>query len=431
MTLQQIFEKADVQPELQTFIFEELQLKSVADMVSYVMKDTYEAEWKEIVAAAFPVKEAIVAQPAVEATEGAAAQPSRVAVPGFTMHQQRMFVSRIRTAHRLSLGMEKDEEEDKASAKKEQYEADMEKPIDKETRLRLKAQWKKRHNWEPRPSMKPGPKLRNRVVREFLALTVSNHELEKCVNSLQAKTPNEPERHPIGPVGAESALIYEREKPQKRKILTILDYFSALRLLMGTYAYCGTDLVPSLAVPGTTVEFFPWEVSHGYADDCMHKCLEMNIPEHSRLRWLRLRDERTRAQMAHLINQGVPGGEALTQAWKEHAHLWDMEDKIVVAETQAEAAGSSYMGGHAQPARQPNDNKGKKRPGEGGSMAGVRLAGVDNNKKRICGAWNSPRGCQEPCPKKQRHGCSVIDKNNRVCLRTDHTAMTCPIIGRG
>ena len=127
----------------------------------------------------------------------------------------------------------------------------------------------------------------------------------------------------------------------------------------------------------------------------------------------------------------MPGGEALTQAWKELAHLWDMEDKIVAAETQSEAAGSSYMGGHAQPARQPNDNRGKKRPGEGNIMSGARLAGVDNNKKKICGAWSSLRGCVEPCPKKQRHACSVIDRNNRVCLRTDHTAVTCPTIGRG
>ena len=360
-TLQQIFEKADVQPELQAYIFEQLQLKTIADMVSYVMKDSYEAEWRDIVVAAFPVRLEIPAQSAVPAAEGVAARPATAADAGFSMHQQRMFISRIRTAHRLSLGMEKDEEEDKAAAKKEQYEADMEKPIDKETRLRLKAQWKKVHNWEPRASMKPGPKLRNRVVREFLALTMSNHELEKCINSLQAKKPTEPERLPIGPVGSDASLIYEREKPLRRMIVSILDYFSALRLLMGTYAYCGTDMVPSQVTPGTMVEFFPWEVAHGYADDCMHKCLEMNLAEHARLKWLRLRDERTRAQMAHLINQGVPGGEALTQAWKEHAHLWDMEDKTVIAVTQGEAAGSA---GYAQPERQQNENRGQKRQGE-------------------------------------------------------------------
>ena len=426
--MQQIFEKADVQQDLQDHIFNALGLQTVADMVSYVEKATYESEWKDIVCAAFPVRLEVAAQAAVEASDERAARPAVAAVAAFSMHQQRLYVGRIRTAHRLSLGMEKEEEEDKASAKKEQYEADMEKPIDKETRLRLKTQWKKLHNWEPRASMKPGPKLRNRVVREFLALTLSNHELEKCVNSLQAKTPNEPDRHPIGPPGAESALIYERERPQKRKIETILHYFSALRLLMGTYAYCGTDRVPSVAFPGTTVEFFPWEVSHGYADDCMHKCLEMNMPEHARMRWLRLRDERTRAQMAHLINQGVPGGEALTQAWRELAHLWDMKDGVVAAETHSEAAGSSYMGGHAQQENTSSDSKAKRAKSDANPMKGVRLASQDNNRKKLCGAWNSVRGCNEPCHKKQRHACSVIGRDSQICLSREHNAQNCPIM---
>ena len=110
---------------------------------------------------------------------------------------------------------------------------------------------------------------------------------------------------------------------------------------MGTYAYCGTDIVESSESPGTMVEYFPWEVAHGYADDALHKCLEVNIPEHTKLRWLRLRDERTRAQMSHLINQGIPGGEALRTAWKAQAHLWDMEDKVVAAETREEASDSA------------------------------------------------------------------------------------------
>ena len=94
---------------------------------------------------AFPVKAAMAAQPAVEAKEGSAAQPARDAVAAFTTHQQRSWVSRVRTAYRLALGMEKEAEEDKASAKREQYEADMERPIDGETRLRIKSQWCGRH----------------------------------------------------------------------------------------------------------------------------------------------------------------------------------------------------------------------------------------------------------------------------------------------
>ena len=158
--------------------------------------------------------------------------------------------------------------------------------------------------------MKPAPKLRNRVVREFQGACMSNHVVEKCVTSLQAKKPVEPDRLPVGPPGEGAALIYEKEKPQVRRVSTVLEYFAALRLLMGTYAYCGTDLVPSQAKPGTMVEYFPWEVAHGYADDALHKCLEVAIPEHAKLRWLRLRDERARAPHGtpHLPRHARRGG---------------------------------------------------------------------------------------------------------------------------
>ena len=267
--------------------------------------------------------------------------------------------------------------------------------------------------------MKAAPKLRNRVVREFGGKCMTNHAVEKAVTSLQAKRPVEPERLPVGPPGSEAALIYEREKPQVRKVYTVLEYFAALRLIMGTYAYCGTDLVPSQASPGSNVEFFSWEVAHGYADNVLHKCLEINVPEHARLRWLRLRDERTRAQMGHLINQGMPGGEALTQSWKDHAHLWDMEDRVTVAETQAEArtrAPSPLKRRQVEDRRQPRAVDSRV------DMRGVKLAGMDTSKRKLCGAWNG-RGCSEPCPKKARHACSIIESNGKICGSTDHNAV--------
>ena len=143
----------------------------------------------------------------------------------------------------------------------------------------------------------------------------------------------EPDRLPAGPANAVATLIYERERPQTRNVSTLLEYFAALRLLMGTYAYCGTHVVESKAEKGTRVLFFPWEVALGYADNALHKTLEVNLPEQAKLKWIRARDERTRAEMAHLINEGHPGGEALLAAWKTNARFWDMEDRPVAAET--------------------------------------------------------------------------------------------------
>ena len=46
----------------------------------------------------------------------------------------------------------------------------------------------------------------------------------------------------------------------------------------------------------------------------------------------------TRATMAHLINEGMAGGETLRASWRAHAHLWDIEDRTVAAETHADGA---------------------------------------------------------------------------------------------
>ena len=70
-----------------------------------------------------------------------------------------------------------------------------------------------------------------------------------------------------------------------------------------------------------------------YHDTALHKTLEIAIPEHTKLRWVRYRDQRTRDEMAQLINEGMPGGEAILKALEKHKHLWDMEDGTVAAET--------------------------------------------------------------------------------------------------
>ena len=70
---------------------------------------------------------------------------------------------------------------------------------------------------------------------------------------------------------------------------TLLEYFAALRLIMGTYAYCGGHTVTSKR-SGNRVTFFTWGATLGYADTALHKTLEIAIPEHAKLAWIRKRD---------------------------------------------------------------------------------------------------------------------------------------------
>ena len=212
---------------------------------------------------------------------------------------------------------------------------------------------------------------------------------------LQAKRVVEPERLPVIP--GSSALVYEHTKPQTRQISTLLEYFAALRLIMHTYAYGGGHSVESRLYPGTQVVFFPFGTALEYHDTALHKTLEIAIPEHAKMRWVRTRDQRTRDEMAQLINEGMPGGEAIVTAMEKYKHLWDMEDKTVAADTSTSLMMSDGER-HRSPSRTPRARTSRK--GKGGdnatqavSIRGNRQAQRDSNKRTICGQFNGRKGC--------------------------------------
>ena len=149
----------------------------------------------------------------------------------------------------------------------------------------------------------------------------------------------------------------------------------------------------------------------------------MAIAESYKLGWLRRRDERTRAKMAHHINQGMPGGEALQLAWNENLYLWDMEDRTMLQETRDEAAAAPKRGRSRSKPRTASGPKG----GPAKNPQNVRHSAFDNTKKRkICGTYNGKRGCNSPCPNGLLHVCNVIKPDGKVCEARNHTAWRCP-----
>ena len=248
--LQNVFREAETPQELQDFLENTLDITSVGDFVEYVVRANYQEEWRNLVAGAFPVRPRVEA---VEATEDAPATP---AVNAFTDIDQRKLVAKMRNTYKVALGAEKEEEDTKKKAREDQVAEDMEKPLDPDLKRQVASLWT--HDWQPISSMKAAPKFANRVIREFRALCVTNHTVEKAVTLLQAKRIVEPERLPVIPgLTGSSALIYEHDKPQTRQIHTLLEYFAALRLIMHTYAYAGGHRVESKIRPGTHVVFFP------------------------------------------------------------------------------------------------------------------------------------------------------------------------------
>ena len=144
------------------------------------------------------------------------------------------------------------------------------------------------------------------------------------------KCPQTQEKAKIAVGGdGDSQLIWETAKPQKRVIRTPLEYAAALRLLMGTYAFCGTHMVESKAKPGNWVQMMPWGDALAYADEVTEKVIKVDLPESAKLSWMRARDEQTRADMATLINEEWPAVEALEKAREQQAHYWRMEDRTV------------------------------------------------------------------------------------------------------
>ena len=101
--------------------------------------------------------------------------------------------------------------------------------------------------------------------------------------------------------------------------------------MTGTYAFCGSHPVPSKLVPGTMALMMPWETALGYADNVTEKLIKIEIPEASKLQWVRARDEQTRADMAQLVCEEWPAHEALQKAMDQQAHYWRMLDNLVAA----------------------------------------------------------------------------------------------------
>ena len=399
--LQGIFAKVEAPQELVSYFTETCKLVTVDLFLDYVVRDNYETELKSIVSEKFQVKE------------------------DFTAEEQRLYISKARGAYRLALEMVRSSKDRQAAdaAREEQLktETDVERDLDPEFRKALKKQWADNHDWTPHRSMKAGPPLRNRCYREFRSEAMTLHMVEKALTIEDAKKPAEKKTLPLGG-GAEENLCMEYKPPMRKVVDTTLGYVAALRLIMGTYSYCGSHEVPSKKAKGTNITFFPWGVGLSYCDQVMDKTLKVAIPEHAKLRWLRTRDEATRAEMVELINEGWPGGEALVEAFEKEAHFWRMKDDTVAQPMEGETAQRSDRRVRVR-SRSPTPRRGHAARRERSPPSKIPRISIDKNKVKYCGAWNSDRGCvrnDKNCPQRGRHACCAQVAKGQACGRRDH-----------
>ena len=216
-----------------------------------------------------------------------------------------------------------------------------------------------------------------------------------------------------------------------------MEYVAALRLLTGTYAFCGTHAVPRKLHPGTMTLMMTWEAALGYADTVTEKLIKVDLPEHAKLQWVRARDEQTRADMAQMVCEEWPAHEALEKAMDKQAHYWRMLDNLVAAPPPPELRAEEPRGGKraydGAPWNGPGNGKGKgggKRQkggakGKDDEVCTHRIITVDKHRVKYCGAFNSKRGCvkdERRCPQKARHACAVEVGRGTVCGARDHGA---------
>ena len=161
--------------------------------------------------------------------------------------------------------------------------------------------------------------------------------------------------------------------------------------------------------------------------------------EANQLVWLRWRDELVRAEMAVGINKGTTAGEALVGAWSKLRYKWDMSDAQPATATLGALCdvideNSSYPAGAEARPQKPKKQRTQENssrqswgsswstewPQKDGQGRWKSMSVHPGNRKKICGAFGSKKGCREPCPQHQIHICGVKTGENSVCGSTTH-----------
>ena len=409
-----VFAAAGVPEEVKTYLTETCMVKNVDNFLDYVVRKKFEEEISEIVKAKFAISET------------------------FTHESQRLYISKLRGAYRVALLVEESAHNQRAKKANDQTETDLERPLDPDTVKDIKAAWRARHTWDPVDTIRAAPHLRNRVYREFHNATMTLMQVEKAQHLKASRIPKERKRHPLG-TSSEDTLYIETAAVYKRKVNTPLEYYAALRTIMGLYAYCGTFEVQSKSSPGSKVLFFSWQDAITYVDESMHNVLTIAIPEEAKLHWWRTRDETVRTEMAALVNDQWPAGEALKEAVKANAHHWEMADAVVAAPEDGDEDVDMEPRHGARPQQAAGKGRGKRpRVGGGSSSRGsqgggsfhmvngraIRKITTDSRGTKYCGAWNSERGCtrnQADCPQEAVHACNVSVAKGKACGDPKHT----------
>ena len=406
--LSQLLDTLKVHEEVKGYIIQDCQITSTMDFLGYFKETNYEAEIQALLESKFLVKD------------------------GLTAELRGLYVARLRRAYSLALEVNKRIQAAAAAPppQKDEDAFDLDKPMDPSSIEKLDATWTDGHDLKLINFMRPAPQFRNRLFREVHMKTSRMVQVEKVQTMEDIKMSSEPDKLEIGASTVEgSKLVLESVRKVSRKVTDCLEYLTALRILMQAYAYVGSHKVVSRRDQAKQITFFPLEVAIAYVDETTMATIAMHtFTEKERLDWLRKRDEQVRGEMVAYINDGWPGGEALTRASERLAHIWMIREGAVATplegqEDRGQKRPHQEKGGKGQGKAAGKTQKGAQDKDKD-ALQGIQRVTIHKGTK-FCGAFNGRKGCtwnEKDCPQHAKHMCNVVMPNGQVCRRTNHGA---------
>ena len=237
----------------------------------------------------------------------------------------------------------------------------------------------------------------------------------------------------------------------------MLGYYWGLRVLANAWARCGNYMVDSKLVPGTKTRMMGFGPALDYADRALRVTMATGMPWQSQLPWMEKKDRLTRSIMAKYIRLKHPASEALklaltecsadwsyvrgSQVASEHQTITDLDrgaqcDERVQTtfpnQSQKPAKGAKSLGKgdklgkRAAPAVAGKGDGKRQRtqpPAAEGKWTGRFRTSRPSDNQKICGAFNSRKGCTADaanCPQWGLHICGYMTGANTICGANDH-----------
>jgi hypothetical protein len=219
----------------------------------------------------------------------------------------------------------------------EDAQEDPERPLPDKVKERLDLQFRQVYNFTPVEWLAPSGKTKARMWRMLQPAGHKEVFPMDCLKPLSRTTSVAAEVKKKIMLQKGVALDLDQEKDVR--VTEVWEYYCRLKIWAYAMAWAGSD--KAKGQNGAEVRQCPLEVFMEYAEEAYKSCMVTQDP----LKWIRERDETTRAKMISFMQNpetGLLPGEALQKA-REYLHnLWDVTKETAKVATSATSTGSGF-----------------------------------------------------------------------------------------